>query len=135
MASSNVELIAYVKKDVAIWNINSFAEFYMQIFNKYEHIYKAACAKFLDERRRFESNLKQISYLRVIPSQANYFLCEVTRRFSDHELTEILLNRFDILIKDCNNKTGLVGKNYIRVAIRNSEDNDTLITALKELEQ
>ena len=135
MASSNVELIAYVKKDVAIWNINSFAEFYMQIFNKYEHIYKAACAKFLDERRRFESNLKQISYLRVIPSQANYFLCEVTRRFSAHELTEILLNRFDILIKDCNNKTGLAGKNYIRVAIRNSEDNDTLITALKELEQ
>lgn len=135
MASSNVELIAYVKKDVAIWNINSFAEFYMQIFNKYEHIYKAACAKFLDERRRFESNLQQISYLRVIPSQANYFLCEVTRRFSAHELTEILLNRFDILIKDCNNKTGLAGKNYIRVAIRNSEDNDTLITALKELEQ
>lgn len=135
MASSNVELIAYVKKDVAIWNINSFAEFYMQIFNKYEHIYKAACAKFLDERRRFESNLKQISYLRVIPSQANYFLCEVTRRFSAHELTEILLNRFDILIKDCNNKTGLAGKNYIRVAIRNSEDNDTFITALKELEQ
>ena len=135
MASSNVELIAYVKKDVAIWNINSFAEFYMQIFNKYEHIYKDACAKLLEERRRFESNLKQISYLRVIPSQANYFLCEVTRRFSAHELTEILLNRFDILIKDCNNKTGLAGKNYIRVAIRNSEDNDTLITALKELEQ
>lgn len=133
MASSNVELIAYVKKDVAIWNINSFAEFYMQIFNKYEHIYKAACAKFLDERRRFESNLKQISYLRVIPSQANYFLCEVTRRFSAHELTEILLNRFDILIKDCNNKTGLAGKNYIRVAIRNSEDNDMLINALKQL--
>lgn len=133
MASSNVELIAYVKKDVAIWNINSFAEFYMQIFNKYEHIYKAACAKFLDERRRFENNLKQISYLRVIPSQANYFLCEVTRRFSAHELTEILLNRFDILIKDCNNKTGLAGKNYIRVAIRNSEDNDMLINALKQL--
>ena len=133
MASSNVELIAYVKKDVAIWNINSFAEFYMQIFNKYEHIYKAACAKFLEERRRFESNLKQISYLRVIPSQANYFLCEVTRRFSAHELTEILLNRFDILIKDCNNKTGLAGKNYIRVAIRNSEDNDMLINALKQL--
>ena len=133
MASSNVELIAYVKKDVAIWNINSFAEFYMQIFNKYEHIYKAACAKLPEERRRFENKLKQISYLRVIPSQANYFLCEVTRRFSAHELTEILLNRFDILIKDCNNKTGLAGKNYIRVAIRNSEDNDMLINALKQL--
>jgi len=135
MASSSTELIDAAKKDVAIWNINSFAEFYMQIFNKYEHIYKAACAKFIDERDRFEKLLRQVPYLRVVPSQANYFLCEVTGKFSANELTEILLNRFNILIKDCNNKTGLTGRNYIRVAIRNSEDNDTLINALKELDQ
>jgi len=133
MASSSTELIAFIKKDVAIWNINSFAEFYMQIFNKYEHIYKAACAKFLNERRRFELELQKISFLRVIPSQANYFLCEVADGFTAKELTEVLLNRYNILIKDCNNKTGLEGKNYIRVAIRNSEDNDTLINALKQL--
>ncbi len=133
MASSSTELIAVIKKDVAIWNINSFAEFYMQIFNKYEHIYKAACAKFLNERRRFELELQKISFLRVIPSQANYFLCEVADGFTAKELTEVLLNRYNILIKDCNNKTGLEGKNYIRVAIRNSEDNDTLINALKQL--
>ena len=133
MASSSTELIAVIKKDVAIWNINSFAEFYMQIFNKYEHIYKAACAKFLNERRRFELELQKISFLRVIPSQANYFLCEVADVFTAKELTEVLLNRYNILIKDCNNKTGLEGKNYIRVAIRNSEDNDTLINALKQL--
>lgn len=133
MASSCTELIAVIKKDVAIWNINSFAEFYMQIFNKYEHIYKAACAKFLNERRRFGLELQKISFLRVIPSQANYFLCEVADGFTAKELTEVLLNRYNILIKDCNNKTGLEGKNYIRVAIRNSEDNDTLINALKQL--
>lgn len=133
MASSSTELIAVIKKDVAIWNINSFAEFYMQIFNKYEHIYKAACAKFLNERRRFELELQKISFLRVIPSQANYFLCEVADGFTAKELTEVLLNRYNILIKDCNNKTGLEGKNYIRVTIRNSEDNDTLINALKQL--
>lgn len=133
MASSDTELIATVKKDVAIWNINSFAEFYMQIFNKYEHFYKAACGKFIEERNRFASELRKIKYLRVIPSQANYFLCEVTDRFTANELTEILLNRHNILIKDCNNKTGLHGMNYIRVAIRTSEDNDRLIKALQSL--
>ena len=105
----------------------------MQIFNKYEHIYKAACGKFLEERRRFEAELGKIPYLRVIPSQANYFLCEVTHRFTANELTEALLNRHNILIKDCNNKTGLQGKNYIRIAIRNSEDNDALIKAFQSL--
>ena len=133
MASSDTGLIAMTKKDVAIWNINSFGEFYMQIFNKYEHIYKAACGKFIDERRRFETELAKIPYLRVVPSQANYFLCEVIDRFSANELTEILLNRHNILIKDCNNKTGLQGKNYIRIAIRNREDNDALIKAFQSL--
>lgn len=133
MASSDTKLIGAVKNDVAIWNINSFAEFYMQIFNKYEHLYKAACGKFVEERNRFGELLGKIPYLHVIPSQANYFLCEVTDRYTANELTELLLNRYNILIKDCNNKTGLHGKNYIRIAIRTSEDNDKLINVLQAL--
>lgn len=133
MASSDTKLISAVKKDVSIWNINSFAEFYMQIFNKYEQIYKVACDKFVEERNRFGEELGKIPFLRVIPSQANYFLCEVIGRYSANELTELLLNRYNILIKDCNNKTGLQGKNYIRIAIRTNEDNDKLINALQTL--
>ena len=34
MASGDTEVIARMKKDVAIWNINSFGEFYMQIYEK-----------------------------------------------------------------------------------------------------
>ena len=133
MASSDTKLISIVKKDVAIWNINSFAEFYMQIFNKYEQFYKAACEKFVEERSRFATKLAKIPYLRVLPSQANYFLCEVVGKYSANELTELLLRHYNILIKDCNNKTGLQGKNFIRIAIRTSEDNDKLIYALKAL--
>ena len=36
-ASSDVDLIARIKKEVSIWNINSFAEFYLQIYGKYEN--------------------------------------------------------------------------------------------------
>ena len=99
MASGNVEIIGAMKKDVAIWNINSFAEFYMQIFNKYDQFYKAACYKFVEERSRFAVELGNIRYLRVIPSQANYFLCEVIDRYNANELAELLLNRYNILIK------------------------------------
>ena len=134
LASADTDIISWMKKDVAIWNINSMAEFYMQIFNKYESVYREACSKFVAERKRFYNLLQQISYLRVIPSQANYFLCEVTSRYSSHELTELLLNRHDILIKDCNSKSGLEGKNYVRIAIRGPRDNDQLIDALKVLE-
>ena len=134
LASSNVKFINSIKKDISIWNINSFAEFYMQIFNKYDEDYKSACDKLVVERFRFIERLKEISYLRVIPSQANFVMCEVdSKRFSSLELTEILLSKYNILIKNCDTKVGLKGKNMIRIAIRNSNDNDMLIDILKKL--
>ena len=134
LASSNVKFINSIKKDISIWNINSFAEFYMQIFNKYDEDYKSACDKLVVERFRFIERLKEISYLRVIPSQSNFVMCEVdSKRFSSLELTEILLSKYNILIKNCDTKVGLKGKNMIRIAIRNSNDNDMLIDILKKL--
>lgn len=133
VASSDTELINHMKKDVAIWNINSFAEFYMQIFGKYEKDYKKACKYFIAERQRFKTLLDEIPYLRVIPSEANYFLCEVKSKFSSKELTEILLCKYNILIKDCGTKKGFKDCNYIRIAVRDKDDNNELIEALKGL--
>lgn len=134
LATSDKETIAKMKKDVAIWNINSFAEFYMQIFSKYEKDYIIACHKFIEERNIFFKELKDVSFLRVIPSQANYFLCEVVGKYSAKELTEILLKKYNILIKDCGTKSAFSGKNYIRIAIRDREDNSYFVKALKELD-
>lgn len=133
LASGDKDLIARMKKEVAIWNINSFAEFYMQIFGKYEKDYTVACYKFIEERGLFFEDLKGVPFLRVIPSQANYFLCEVIDRYTATELTELLLRRYNILIKDCGTKSAFAGKQYIRIAIRDREDNAYFVNALKEL--
>lgn len=132
MASSDTHLIEQIKKDVAIWNINSFAEFYMQIYGKYESAYYAACQEFIKERERFKTALETIPWLRVIPSEANYFLCEITGKYNSTELTEKLLMQ-DILVKDCAPKQGFKGKNYIRIAIRDSKDNEQFVKCLKNL--
>ena len=108
-------------------------KFYLQIFGKYEEDYKRACYQFIAERNRFEKLLREIPYLRVIPSQANYFCMEVTSRFTSAELTERLLADYEIMVKDCNSKNYLQGRNYIRVSVRDTEDNNQLIRALKEL--
>ena len=133
LASSDEELINWMKHDVSIWNINSFAEFYMQIFGKYQKDYDRACQKFIAERERFMARLTDIPFLRVIPSQANYFLCQITEKYTSEELTRRLLMDFNILIKDCDNKDGLKNKNYVRIAVRDQKDNDTLVEALKTL--
>lgn len=131
LASGNKELIAHLKKDVAIWNINSFGEFYMQIYEKYHKEYLAACEAFRTERKIFYKELQTIPYLRVIPSQANYFLCEVTDRFTSRELAIRLLNEHNILIKDCSGKAACKNTNYVRIAIRDRKDNQYLINTLK----
>ena len=133
LASSDEALINWMKHDVSIWNINSFAEFYMQIFGKYQKDYDRACQKFIAERERFMARLTDIPFLRVVPSQANYFLCQITEKYTSEELTRRLLMDFNILIKDCDNKDGLKNKNYVRIAVRDQKDNDTLVDALKTL--
>jgi histidinol-phosphate/aromatic aminotransferase/cobyric acid decarboxylase-like protein/choline kinase len=133
MACGNDSLIDSVKKDVAIWNINSFAEFYMQIFGKYTADYHEACERFVAERNRFIKRLKEVHFLRVIPTQANFFCCEITDKYTSAELSKILLSKFNIMIKDCNSKTSLEGKNYIRLSVRDNIDNDRLVDALMEL--
>lgn len=135
LASGNCELIARLKREVAIWNINSFGEFYMQIYEKYHKDYVDACRLFREERARFYEELQEVSMLRVIPSQANYFLCELTTtKFTATELAVRLLAKHDILIKDCSGKASFRGRNFIRLAVRDRKDNHKLVEALKEFE-
>lgn len=129
LASGNQELIAFMKKDVAIWNINSFGEFYMQIEEKYHKFYVESLRKIKNERSRFEKELAQFSQMRVIHSEANYIMIELTG-ISAEELTRRLLIDHEILIKDLTSK---VGGSYVRIAVRNTEDNNALLKALKEM--
>lgn len=134
LCSADTSIIAKMKKMVSIWNINSFAEFFMQIFNKYEKDYKLACEKFIAEREDFEQKLKEISFLRVMPSQANYFLCEILPPMNANSLVLSMLKRFDILTRDCSDKKGFDGKKqYMRIAVRSHEDNARLIAGFKAL--
>ena len=136
LCTADKEIIQKMKKTVSIWNINSFAEFFMQIFNKYEKDYKRACDKFIAERDDFEKKLREISFLRVMPSQANYFLCEILPPMNANTLVLTMLKRFNILTRDCSDKKGFDGqKQYMRIAVRNHEDNAKLIAGFKALMQ
>ena len=132
LASGNTDMIEQMKKDVAIWNINSFAEFYMQIVEKYSGDYENAMKKVRNERNRFENELADIHGLRVIPSQANYVMAEITDGITAAELNRIMTSRYEILIKDLSAK--LSGdRQYVRLAVRTREENNRLISVLKDI--
>lgn len=134
LCSADAEMITKMKKTVSIWNINSFAEFFMQIFTKYEKDYKHACDKFIEEREDFEKKLKGISFIRLMPSQANYFLCEILPPLTANAIVLKMLKEYNILTRDCSTKNGFDGKQYMRIAVRSHEDNARLIEGFKDLE-
>lgn len=135
LASADQQMISEMKKDVAIWNINSFAEFYMQIEEKYKKDYAAALVKIKEVRSAFMAELSAIPALRPIPSQANYIMVEITNGITSKELTKVLLVKYQLFIKDLSEKVNMGDRQFIRLAVRKSDENALLIRAMKEILQ
>lgn len=133
IATADTDLIAFMKKDVAIWNINSFAEYYLQIIEKYRDDYFEAMEKFKEVRKRYLDKLSKIKGFKVYPSQANYVMCHIENSVTSTELADILLNRYNVLIKNLASKEGLNKGNYVRLSVKSDEENDYIVNALMEI--
>ncbi len=130
LATADRALLARIRKELSIWNINSFGENFLQIIGKYKKDYAAACAKIIAERERFREGLASLGMFEIMPSQANYFLCKIKGDYSARDLTKYLLGEHDIYIKDLTGKKGIPDDKWIRLAVRNREDNDRLVSTL-----
>lgn len=102
----------------------------MQILDKYKADYENSLREIKTERKRLFEALRQIKSLKVYPSQANYFMCELLDGHTSEELAGRLLKR-NILIKDLTGKIKN-GRQYIRIAIRTGTENQRLVELLKE---
>ena len=131
MASSDESLVKSIKSAIPIWNINSVAEFYLQIIGKYSSLYKKSCNQLIDARVELFRKLQEISFLKPYESQANYIFCKVIDKDA-HHLAIDLCQKYSILVKDCSSKSSVDGQ-YIRVAVRDFKDNQLLINGLKLL--
>ena len=133
LACSDPSVTALVRKELPVWNINSLAEYFLQIFEKYQSDYTEALRKFKETRIHMYEELGTIRQLKLYPSEANFILCEIIDGCSASQIAELLLNRYNILVKDLSNKSGMEGREFIRIAVRTTEDNNRLADALKHI--
>ena len=134
LASGDKDLIAKMKKDVAIWNINSIAEFYMQIYLKYKKAYIESLDLIKKARERFIEELMKINGIHVYPSSANYVMAKLPAGVSSHNLCVRFLAEHSILVKDLSPKINdSEGHQYIRIAVRTEEDNECFVHALSDI--
>lgn len=129
-ASSQTDVVDLLKKNLSIWNVNSFGEFFLQIIEKYTKEYRSGCEQLAAERGRFLAELKKIKFLTVYPSAANYVLCRVNEPYTPNELAMFLWQSHQILVKDCSHKKGFDGAPFLRIAVRDEKDNNEFIEAL-----
>ena len=132
LVNADEVVIEKVTKNNAIWNINSFAEYFLQIYDKYKSSYNGSCDKIAEERARFSKKLSEIPGIKVYPSQANYLLCEYSGKKEISTLCEELLEKHNILIKNLETKFMFKGKKFVRIAVLSGSENDILIEALKD---
>ena len=120
-----------IMKNLPIWNINSIAEYFIENFVNYQKSYEKSIRKMIADKEELYNNLSKISYLKILPSHANFFFAKVDG--SAKMLKEKLFNDFKILIKNCSNKKPLEKDNYVRISLKNKEDNNKLVAALMSL--
>lgn len=131
LATGNKEYIKVINNNLPVWNINSFAEYFLQIIAIYKKDYQLACDKIKEERNKFYDKLLTIKDIHIYPSQANYFMCKLNRGKAE-ELAEFLLEKKKILIKVLNDKKGFDEAEYIRIAIREEKENNYLFESIKD---
>ena len=131
LASSNTGLLAEIKQEMQIWNINSFGEYYLQIYQLFAKDYDKACDQIVIERNHLVEGLKEFKGIKVYPSEANYVMVDLGSTNS-RELAVKLLDKYHLIIKDLSSKNKMKGKNLIRLAVRDRKDNDFLLETLKK---
>ena len=134
LASSNKQLLSTIRANMQIWNINSFAEYYLQIYNLFAADYDAACEKIANERKRMIGRLNLINGIKPYESQANYIMIDLGAR-SSYEFCVECLENHNMLIKDLSSKNFFRGRNFIRVAIKDRRENDIFLKTIEEMLQ
>lgn len=107
-----------------LWNSNGLAEYFLNLYgnkdflDKYENVRK----EYINETKKFLEDLKTIKNMNTFPSKANFVLAKIPSEIDCDLLCSLLLIRYGLYTRNCNDKIGLKGQ-YIRIASRSSSEN------------
>ena len=89
--------------------------------------------KFKNSRKQFIESLNKLENISVITSQSCFIICEVSGKSNSRELSKILLNDYNILVKDLSLSEPFKGKSLMKIMIGNDDENNELINKLAKI--
>jgi len=129
MLTTNNEIKEKIRNMLPIWNINSLAERFIELFTEFEEYYWKSIERTVEDKKYLFKKLKEIDYLEPFESHSNFIFCKTT--ISARRIAEHLFDKHRIMIKDGLNQKNLKSDFYIRIGIKTKSDNDKLISGLK----
>lgn len=132
--TNHTELRAFIAAALPIWNMNSVAEFLLEILLKHRNAFSASLKMTIEDRSAFASALRELpSVARVFYSGANFLLirlkcnADALKKWAGQILVKNQIYAKDISAKFDD------GHAYMRVAVRLPAENQRLITVLRQL--
>jgi adenosylcobyric acid synthase len=117
-----------IRQQLAPWAVNSLAQAAGAVLGDVEYIRRSQ-ESLCCTRDALIHALERIPRLRVIHGAANFLLLQLHAPPSAAVVAERLLREFKIAIRVCADYDGLNGE-YVRIAVRQDEDNHSLLSAL-----
>jgi L-threonine-O-3-phosphate decarboxylase/precorrin-6x reductase len=128
-AISNGHLTQTMKSYLIPWGLNIIATSVgISSLNNLEY-QQFSRLKNSELRDSFYKKLSLLNNIKVYPSACNFFLIKLMNNIKGSILFSILLKQ-NFAIRQCSNFTGL-DDSYIRIAVRNDDENDRFTNALK----
>ncbi len=130
---TNNEIIKeQIIQNLPIWNLNSVAEFFLEIILKNKRALINSFAQTKLDRNDFRNKLQQQNYIKkAYKSEANFLLISIDNsKYDSSNLVLYLLNECNIYIKEVSEKLNKNGFRFYRIAVRLPHENDLLITSL-----
>jgi histidinol-phosphate/aromatic aminotransferase/cobyric acid decarboxylase-like protein len=131
--TTNDKLIGNIKNETPIWNLNSLAEFYLEIILKHRNTIQVSYDRTKKDRSELTLRLKDLENIeKVYKSGGNYILVRLASKKYALHITETLLKEYSVYVKDISNKFD-DDYGYLRLAVRLPGENDFLVNCLREL--
>jgi threonine-phosphate decarboxylase len=124
---ANRKIISYLKQAQMPWSVNNLARGIAERISEFDGFIRGSVSMIEKEREYLIKRLSEIDGIKIYPSFSNYIMFSLEGLASRTICDEMREN--DILVRRCDSFRG-GGPNDVRIAIRNREENEKLLSAM-----
>ncbi|EMK10399.1 MULTISPECIES: cobyric acid synthase [Leptospira] len=129
-ASSSI--CSEISKRLPTWNVNSLAASVYEKSISDEDYINNSKQNIQVWKEDLIYNLSNLEFLNLFSGESNFILIKISDDRNISDLTQELLLKYKIAVRNCENFSGL-SKNFIRIAVRTPEENEKIIDAFSNI--